>query len=142
MLTRIMDSTDFQARMIRDALRHKGPITPSVYMRAAQVVLMGQPGAPRQHEVTTPFEMRIAGGRWVQDCLECPAGVMTGRGWPIAVCFRCGATYRNVVWPKEIDTIERLVLMRPMSHQHWRPDETVERVREINRENGIVENGD
>jgi hypothetical protein len=137
MLTRIQDVNDVQGPTISRITGHRGKLTLPVYVRAHMKFLSAQRGSPVPHESSQPLVMRIAGSAWRTECPECNGGVTTGRLWTEARCFTCGAVFRSVVWPANIDEIERLVLRRPMRHQHWRPEETAADVASDNAAHGV-----
>lgn len=90
------------------------------------------------HEVSAPKVARVDyESGWIIDC-ECGAGNSTDPEWRIACCLSCGAIHRHVIVPEEWAVIERLLLARPQQRNRcWRPHETVEDVRAINRDNGV-----
>lgn len=76
--------------------------------------------------VSDTIPARVNHGRWIADCQRCTQGMFTHPDWRIACCAECGATYRGVEFPPEIDEITRLLLVRPnRAHQNWQPGESV-----------------
>lgn len=73
---------------------------------------------------------RVNHGRWIADCARCGMGMFTHPVWRIACCAECGAVYRGVAFPAEIDEITRLLLQRPRRDtQNWEPGESLVRLR-------------
>jgi hypothetical protein len=65
-------------------------------------------------------------GRWLADCQTCGKGMFTHPVWRMACCAECGAVYRAVDFPEQLDTITRLLLERPCrENQNWRTGETL-----------------
>lgn len=68
---------------------------------------------------------RVNHGRWVTDCHACYQGMFTHPAWRIACCGECGATYRGVEFPPNIEEITGLLLTRPdRTTQNWEPGES------------------
>lgn len=132
MFTRIQDLDDIQGAFLRRLLSgikpFIGPLTPELVAQAHEKHLRGQPGAPVAHASALAVALFVTHGKWKGLCPECSCGVTTGRDWPEARCFECGAILR-AVWPADRDAIETELLTRPPTRQHWRPGETLDDLR-------------
>lgn len=143
-MTRIQDLEEQQGPLIRQVLAKlrvsvAGPISPGQYAKAHVAYLQTRAGAPRPHMHAGALSMTIRAGKWKAVCPECLAGVVTGRQWTEARCFGCGAVFASVDWPEQIAEVERLILKRPLRHQHWDPGETLDDIRADSAKIGIVE---
>lgn len=102
----------------------------------------------------------INAGRWIANC-ECGGAEAVDPEEPIFYCFACGNAAnqgkpRPVVFPENTDEIEVLLLQRPVTFTNgtneiarmvnaipvgyprsWRPDETIEDLKQQNREMGL-----
>lgn len=94
-------------------------------------------------DIRLPWDSRtkpvpfIAGGKWVVLC-ECGDAPMASPEWDEARCFNCGAIFRGLAWPAQRAEIEAELLDRPQAVvRAWLPDESVEDLRQQNRDRGI-----
>lgn len=122
MRDRIFGAVEIQGRMVMDKTRAKR-VTLVSYQQAHVRVCQEKYLTP--HNSKLPLLMEVNHGRWVGTCPECNCGVMTDLLWTEARCFDCGAIYHDVIWPKEREEIERLLLLRPVKNQNWKATETV-----------------
>lgn len=137
MRSRLLFVEEIQGEMIRKAARARGPVTLRVYRLGHEAVCEKQ--AHVVHELKVPLLMGVNHGRWVAICPECVGGISTGRGWNEARCFDCGAVFRTVVWPKEMEDIERALLLRLDANRNWLPGETVDMLLGENIEHRVTE---
>lgn len=138
MIQRILDVDDIQGAIIRRLTGGRGPTTRRMYAQAHGEWLRRAPGRPTAHDSALELRMYVNHGRWVGDCPECRAGVATGRGWDEARCFGCGAVFRDVRWPKDLDAVEAVLLKRLPAHRHMAVGETPAELLAENIAHGVV----
>lgn len=68
---------------------------------------------------------RVNHNRWLADCFDpaCSNIMMINKGWPF-MCSECGngdGYYRKVVWPKDIEYVEKQLLNLRVDMRNWRP---------------------
>lgn len=77
---------------------------------------------------------RIHNNQWLIDC-ECGAGNSVHPEWGIACCFGCGAIHRLIIVPAEWREITAELVKRENPYdRHWMPGETVDDLKQENRE--------
>ena len=113
-----------------DTLRHLGIIDLRTYREVHDRVV-----ADKLHEVSTVINAKINHGQWIVSC-ECNGGAFTCPKVKVACCFDCGRVYLSVKFPKNLATIERLLLGRPMVNRNWIKGETVKLLMAENIEHG------
>jgi len=92
---------------------------------------------PLPYDVPEETPARIVGSKWIVDC-ACGNAPSASPEWNVARCLECGATYRNIRWPKDFIIIESILLVRPRSAQRaWDESETVEDLRNENFYHGL-----
>lgn len=64
----------------------------------------------------------------------CGNGPATSPEWQIACCFSCGAIYRDIEFPGDVEGILSKLKVRPMPNQNWFKGETVEKLEQENAE--------
>lgn len=84
-----------------------------------------------------PVFARVDDGRWLADCSLCPGAELVEPGERM-LCGSCGAV-STVKWPSEADTIESVLVERPVTNRFWFPGETVADLRRENIEHGLPE---
>lgn len=155
----------------RDYARREGArnVTERIARMSAQLAarrLLDTPfigGAP----VGEPVKAEVNHGQWVARC-ECGGVESVDQNEPIFYCFNCGnrrvaGRPRAVVFPLDVEEIERVLLERPMEdggganeidrvflahplvgvvdgtpvvmHRSWTPDETVD---DLRRQNALI----
>jgi len=83
-----------------------------------------------------PLVAYIGAGAWRVKC-ECGEAPPTHPEWKIACCSGCGLRYKNIVFPSELEMIEKIMLMRPKQiTRNWLHTETVEQAAIDNINNG------
>lgn len=83
-------------------------------------------------------------GRWIVECPTpgCGGAQATSPEDPRFLCTYCanigtGGKWIRVVWPRDPEAIEELLVDRPANAQNWRPGESAELLRAENLEHGI-----
>lgn len=135
MRDRIFGVLEVQGKMILEKTKAKR-VTFVAYQQAHVRACQEKYLTP--HNSKRPLLMEINHGRWVGLCPECNSGIMTDPLWTEARCFDCGAVFHDVVWPKDRETIEELLLLRPVSNQNWKATETVSELAAQNIEHRLV----
>lgn len=119
---------EIQGPMILKIVRkRKGPITPEMYRSAHEAYVRASATITRTHVSKEKILMHVNNNRWSGICPECRSGVTSGRRWPEARCFGCGAIFIHVVWPGplQMEDIEQALLVRPPVNRNWQHGETV-----------------
>lgn len=90
------------------------------------------------HEDATETVARVNYGRWMVDC-RCGSGALADPAFPEARCFYCGAVIHPIRFPPMPDRVrlEQLLVVRPIEHRHWRPNESIESLADDNAEHGL-----
>lgn len=70
-------------------------------------------------------------GRWIAECPDCSGAQMASPSDYRFMCNLCanvavGGAWRPVTWPEERDSIEALLIERPLANQNWTPGETLD----------------
>ena len=77
---------------------------------------------------TSPLRAYVNYGRWCVKC-ECGGGEFAwDEGWMMCrSCFNAkhGHKYRPVVFPKDKERIEQILMVRPLDNRNWRPGESI-----------------
>lgn len=131
---------EVQGQFIRQSFGRRSvtkAVDPEMY-RQAHELRMRAAGIP-VHDSAHALVMEVNHNRWNPMCPECNAGVCTGRNWKEARCFGCGAIFRTVVWPEDIDAIEKILHKRPPKARHWKPHETIAELFAQNIQHGVFE---
>jgi hypothetical protein len=135
MISTILALDDVQGDLIRRLTRQA--VSPASYAQAHGLFLERQPGRPRPHRSALALPMEVNHGRWVGLCPECRAGVTTGKRWPEARCFGCGAIFDQVLWPEALEALEALLLERLPKNRHWKTGESLEQLLADNIAHGV-----
>lgn len=83
---------------------------------------------------------RVNWSRWIGDCPSpfCQSAQQMSPGWRWFRCEDCGAD-GEMVWPKMVDDIARLLLMRPNPiNRNWHPGESLSDLMRENMEHGVI----
>jgi hypothetical protein len=136
-MIRIEDVEQIHGEMIRRLSKTRTKVTRDSYRRAHDMHVLRSKTIHRTHESKLSLVMEVNHNRWVGTCPECNAGVVTGRDWPVASCFSCGARFTRVVWPESIEAVEELLIRRPLAKRNWFAHEPLDQLRAENIVNGI-----
>lgn len=101
--------------------------TPELYLGWHTQIVTTRGGTP--WDSPEPTKARVNHGRWIADCVWCPAGIPTRPEWGVAYCGECGARYRKgmVVYPERHAAIGEVLSRRVnRSQQNWDDRQTVE----------------
>jgi len=77
----------------------------------------------KPHDESTPVAAYVNHARWVADC-PCGGAEMVREGVDM-LCGSCGAV-RIVIWPSDVEGIERALHVRDEKYQNWQVGEPVE----------------
>ncbi len=103
-------------------------------------------GLPEGLDTQHPAYAQVRQGRWVVECPnpQCPAAQLASRQDHRFFCVTCenfhvGNQWVPVLWPDDWREIEAVLGRRPVrSTRNWLPGETVELLRDENREHGVA----
>lgn len=132
MKDRIWDAEDLAQRLGAPDAR---ALTRRIAQRAGHVLRAGIKGEVRA---------RLEHGRWIADCPACNGAEVVSRQAREFYCLSCGNAASGgqpmrVVFPRDRAKIEAVLEMRAGCNQHWRPGDTVEELRALNRAHGLPE---
>lgn len=110
-------------------------LTRRIAQRAGHVLREGTRGEVRA---------RLEHGRWVADCPACNGAEVVSRAAREFFCLSCGNAQNGgqpmrAVFPRDRAKIEAALEVRQAPNQHWRPGDTVEELRAMNRAHGLPE---
>ena len=94
-------------------------------------------GGGETHESGEAIVAHVNHGRWMADCAWCDNSCLTRPDWGVAYCAECGAKYdtTKVIFPEEHEAITAILLDRPMLNRNWITGETLEALRQENKDN-------
>lgn len=96
-------------------------------------------GVARVWHPSLRLDAKVNHGRWLVDCPACGSGAFTHPEWRLACCANCGAVYRGVNFPEQIEEVTRLLLERPRREtQNWVAGEALWKLRFENRVHGLL----
>lgn len=127
--------------------RHVHPLVQTVddyAQRQRQAISRGRanyPNMPWRDPWTcdAPAVAFVSGGAWQVPCAcgNCPSA---SPEWRTARCFECGAVYFAVQFPRDLEEIERLLVLRPsLATRNWTPAETMFDLKVENEQHGICD---
>ena len=87
---------------------------------------------------------RLEHGRWIADCPFCNGAEVVSRQAREFFCLTCGMVSNGghpmrVIFPRERAEIERVLQARGSRNQHWRPGDSLDELRAMNRAHGLPE---
>jgi len=96
-------------------------------------------GIARVWVAAAPVPARVNHGRWITDCVTCGKSMLAHPAWRVGCCVECGAVYRDVRFPENVDDITNLLLARPRREtQNWEPGETLAQLLDDNAQHGVT----
>lgn len=123
------------------------PFVPARYWNTSGRPYREPRAAAPTDSANATIHARVYEGRWIVDCpdMGCGGAHVASSTDRRFFCNQChnhgvGGRWVTVLWPSEEErqTIERLLLLRPMPNRNWWPGETVGLLRAENIEHGLA----
>lgn len=100
---------------------------------------------PAGHALEPSAQARVSRSRWIANCPMpgCNSRQHVSKDDHLFFCAHClneavGNRTVPVEWPRDVDGIERVLLVRPFAgNRNWHPGETIADLERENREHGL-----